>query len=442
MDLVNPKGTRDFNSNDVKIRQNCLKIIAGNFSLFDGVQIETPVIECMKTVEKLYGEEFGKSVYTLDDCSGDKLILRYDLTVPLIRYIIKNGIDSIKAYRIGNVYRRDDPKPSKGRYREFCQCDYDIISPVVKKESLCSDGEIMIEELEILSLLDSTLEKLIGKEFQIWVNDKKMLETILRFMNIPDELIPNVCSTLDKLDKLTLREIELELIDKGVNSDGICQISKFVKDISELMDNYNLENMIYYLYNLVGDKTEEISKFFESVKDMGISSVRFNPLLARGLDYYTGIIYEATYNNKKIMPSSIAGGGRYDNMIGQMSKSKDKRAIGISIGLERIITILEKTKNETFESIPKVYVASVGKGMSVQRMKLCVELRSQGIFATTSFAGNPKMRSQLNATFSRGIPYMVVIGKNEVGKGTVMFKNISTKEQKEIGRSEIINNIV
>jgi histidyl-tRNA synthetase len=182
-----------------------------------------------------------------------------------------------------------------------------------------------------------------------------------------------------------------------------------------------------------------MSQLFDYFDMTNISKyICFTPTLSRGLDYYTGLIYEVVYNDKNVIGSSIAAGGRYNNLVGKLSHQKDISAIGVSIGIDRIVTILETLKNKVDIPPPLVYVASVGPNMLPERLKLLIELRKNGIYADMSHSTNPKMKNQLNQVFDAKIPYMMLIGESEINKGTVALKNIYTKEQQELDRHEAI----
>ena len=441
------KGTRDLFPENVYMRNEIYNKIIPIYEKYGGIPIQTPVLERMDIVHGLYGEEFDKSVFTLDDGIDDngenkseKLLLRYDLTVPFARFLADNGIIVYRRYQIGPVYRKDNVNVNRGRFREFSQADFDIIG---------NDNGQMTQEVEILNLLVECLESIISRDtFTIQLNSRVILSDFLSTISIPDNLILPICSTLDKLDKLSDLDWENciigELNQKGVPVESISEIILFIRTFKECNDtNKDKLNELLKRNYIKQDTYEKMIILFNYLDTTGISNyVKFMPTLSRGLDYYTGLIYEVTYNDKNIFESSIAAGGRYNNLVGKLSNIKNISAIGVSLGIDRLITILEKRENKINLPIPKVYVASVGDNMLGERLKLLCELRKNGIYADMSQSINPKMKNQLNQVFDMKIPYMLVIGENEINKNTVMFKNINTKKQKELDRNDAIKLLI
>ena len=441
------KGTRDLFPENVYMRKEIYNKIIPIYEKYGGIPIQTPVLERMDIVHGLYGEEFDKSVFTLDDGIDDngenkseKLLLRYDLTVPFARFLADNGIIVYRRYQIGPVYRKDNVNVNRGRFREFSQADFDIIG---------NDNGQMTQEVEILNLLVECLESIISRDtFTIQLNSRVILSDFLSTISIPDNLILPICSTLDKLDKLSDLDWENciigELNQKGVPVESISEIILFIRTFKECNDtNKDKLNELLKRNYIKQDTYEKMIILFNYLDTTGISNyVKFMPTLSRGLDYYTGLIYEVTYNDKNIFESSIAAGGRYNNLVGKLSNIKNISAIGVSLGIDRLITILEKRENKINLPIPKVYVASVGDNMLGERLKLLCELRKNGIYADMSQSINPKMKNQLNQVFDMKIPYMLVIGENEINKNTVMFKNINTKKQKELDRNDAIKLLI
>lgn len=426
-----PCGMRDFGPSDVLIREKIFDIAKEHFVLYGGNPIETPAMEIIDGIRDLYGEEFNKLVYKLDKDKSETLIMRYDLTYPFIRYCANNGIENFRRYQIGKVYRKDNPQIEKGRYREFYQCDFDIVG---------SDNETRVYDIEILSLLQKILAKVIGEDtFIIEYNDREIVHDILNAANISSNEYATVCSSLDKLDKHSWEYVEKELIDvKKIIPYSV----EFLKEIvNKIQENRFSELINTSISQSSYDKLQNINYLIDT---LGISKCfKFNPLLIRGLDYYTGIIYEAVYKDKNIMPSSIASGGRYDKMLGRLSNKKNIPAIGMSLGIERLVTILEKTSEKQPSQIfPKVYVAGVGKNTLISRIKLCDKLRKKNISVQMCAKNNPKMGPQLNFVLENKIPYMLVLGENEINKGTIMFKDIVKEEQIEISQVDIFDKLI
>jgi histidyl-tRNA synthetase len=438
------KGTRDFGPMDSMLRQRIFDILISIYKTYGGVPIDTPVLENFNVVKNIYGDEFNKSVYKIeDDIDSDKesLILRYDLTVPCARYLADNGIVSFKRYQIGKVYRRDCVNVSKGRFREFYQADFDIIG---------NNNCPMVQETEILNMLCESLEQLIAKDtFDVQINSREILFSILGSFDIDPKLYLTVCTTLDKLDKFKEEswksEVMTELTDKGLLDVTIKEIITFIQlfKTDVRVDNRIKLQQLKDMKSIDANLFDKMKLLFEYLDETNVSKYcTFNPLLSRGLDYYTGLIYEATYNDKSIMDSSIAAGGRYDGLVAALSNKKNISAIGLSIGIERIVTIMEKIGKKPTIDNAIVYVATVGKDMTRERVKLVMELRKAGISTDMSYSNNPKMARQFETVFENQIPFMIVIGENEIKNGTVMLKNIRTEKQTEYTREDAIKLLI
>lgn len=426
--IATPKGMFDLHCEDVKIREYIINEVKEVFKIYDAIPIDTPIIERKTTITNLYGEEFNKLVYELQD-QGDNLILRYDLTVPFARYVANNGLIQFKRYQIGKVYRRDQPNLSKGRYREFLQADFDIIGP-----------KSIYQEVEILSLLHDIFNKFIKDKYIIKISDRSILNNIIKSCGIVDN-INSVCSTIDKLDKCSYDDIFQELSLKTDNDKAVKLLT-----IIQCQNNLSPYEMISKL-KLDGyiddDKYHELTLLLDMLSSLNILSViTFDLSLARGLDYYNGLIYEVVMKDNNILTSSIAAGGRYDNLLGKLSNKGSKEsinAIGCSIGIERLVTVLQKL-DFIYDNLGNtdVFVASVGKNMAKERLKLTLELRQQGIKAQTIYQDSPNMRLQFKHVFDKNIPYMIIVGDNEITNNVVKFKNILISDEITVPRNNII----
>lgn len=431
-----PAGTIDLNEKDIFIRNKIFNIAQSELKLRGATQIETPVMELYSTVESLYGGDFTKLVYTLNE-GEQKLILRYDMTVPLSRYVGSHGLVKYRRYQYGKVYRRDTPQIQKGRLREFYQFDYDIIG---------DDQSSGTNDLEMIETLYSIMIKILGNNtFTIRLNHKQVVIEILKSVGIPESLYAQVFSAIDKLDKKSWDEIKMELHEKMLSDDMINSLEKiyilfsketnFSEKISDVFDMKILpDNIKKYLDILLSFITK-----------MNYSNCIFDPFLIRGMDYYTGLLFEVNYNDKTIMESTIAAGGRYDNMIATFStKSEQIPAIGMSLGVERIAKILENTKSIDIRKTPDIYVASIGENMIVERVMLCSYLRSLGYYTVMSDLENPKMRSQFNSVFDDYksiIPVMICIGKTEIESNTLTIKDVNKKISKTLNKIDALKYI-
>lgn len=435
--IANATGTRDLCGQDLLTRQKIISTIRSIFQNMDAVELDTPVIELRSVVDKLYGEDFNKLVYELVDHGEPNYvveetsdivaneILRYDLTVPFARFCATNGVKSMRKYQIGKVYRRDKSNMQGGRYREFYQCDFDIVG---------DDMGSGIHDVEILDLLVRLMDTLLGKNnYKIKINHRQLLVNVLLFLQIESSLINSICSTIDKLDKHSWTEIISELDSKGVDQKTSLQL----QTIFDACNSNDINEIFTQLEALAiddGTTINSLRKLFSMLGSLGIEhNFEFDLSLARGMDYYTGIIYEVVYLNKSIMPSTIAAGGRYDNMIGKLKNvepSVNIPTIGFSIGLERIARIIEQTNKDFCKELaPQIFVASIGSSDKVitERIKLCSELRSAGLNVIMSNKQNPKMGAQFDVVFNRNIKFMVIIGETEIDSGKIKVKEIIPK---------------
>jgi histidyl-tRNA synthetase len=303
------------------------------FKKHGAVEIDTPVFELKETLTGKYGED-SKLIYDLQDQGGELLSLRYDLTVPFARYMAVHNLPSIKRYHIGKVYRRDTPNMNKGRYREFYQCDFDIAGPNYGK---------MIPDAEVLKVIVEILTELNLGNFLIKINHRKLLDATVELSGISHDKFTIVCSSVDKLDKEPWSVVRTELLSKGVTEEQADKLWTYVqyrdspaKLLSTLQSN---ESMISN--TKAKEALEDMSILIEYLEILQITDkMSFDLSLARGLDYYTGLIFEAVLTEGDKI-GSIAGGGRYDELLGMFS-SKSIPAVGGSIGIERVFNILEE----------------------------------------------------------------------------------------------------
>ena len=331
-----PKGTRDYLPEQMSIRDEAFTIIRRVFKRHGAVEIDTPVFELKETLTGKYGED-SKLIYDLADQGGELLALRYDLTVPFARFLAVNAVGNIKRYHIGKVYRRDQPALSRGRYREFYQCDFDIAGVYGR---MVPDSECLVVVCEILDSLP------IGN-FGIKLNHRRLLDAILDICGVPADKFRTICSAVDKLDKEPWDEVRKEMVDeKGLAGEGADRIGEFVVLKGKPWDLYNSLMGTKKFGNHKGamDAMEDLRICFEYLDAMDkLKYISFDLSLARGLDYYTGVIYEAVCMNGNTQVGSIGGGGRYDNLVSMFQEAgKVTPCVGVSVGIERVFTLMEE----------------------------------------------------------------------------------------------------
>lgn len=452
-----PKGTRDYNPQQMAIREGVFNTIIACFKRHGAETIDTPVFELKETLTGKYGED-SKLIYDLKDQGGELLSLRYDLTVPFARYLAMNKIATIKRYHIAKVYRRDSPAMTKGRFREFYQCDFDIAG---QYDSMLPDAECVKIVAEILTQLD------IG-EYKIKINHRKLLDGMFAACGVPDDKFRTICSAVDKLDKTFWEDVRAEMVDeKGLSPEAADKIGHFVKfsggisTIEELMKDEALAQQ-----RAAVEALEELKLLFTYLDLYKVSDkVVFDLSLARGLDYYTGVIYEACLqgyahkqvsaasNNKEgegeeesVSVGSVAGGGRYDGLVGMFdSKGKMVPCVGVSIGIERVFAIMEQRALAANQKIrtteTEVYVVSAQKHLVEHRLRLCQELWDADIKTEQSYKKNPKALDQFQYCETNGIPIAVILGQSEIESNSVTMRIIATREERKVSRDILIGEI-
>ncbi len=387
------RGTIDYQPQKLN-RINYISNIIKKCSIQLGAQeIDTPIMELTNLLLNKYGDEAEtKLIYKLKD---EKISLRYDLTVPFTRYIMSNGIDNFKRIQIGKVFRRDLPYPQSGRYCEFMQGDFDIIG----------EYSNMIAEAEIMKLITMVLDKLQITNYIIKINFRKNLELITTLSNINNSLFKTVCTSIDKLDKCDWEYISNELLQKNITQNNIDSLNTY------LINNY-MDDSIKDEYNLLLQYCE--------IWNCN-SKIKFDATLARGLDYYTGLIYEVVLLDQKI--GSIIAGGRYDKMIYKIKKGNKiyTPAIGVSFGINRI----EMSMNNIVElNNFKILVVSEQKYM-LEKLKIVNILIENG-WQIEYFDNKKKNVNQINYGIKNNFNYIIIYGEND--NNIIVKKNDQSKD--------------
>ena len=445
------KGTRDFNSEDLYKRNYIINIIRDNFSKFGFNPIETPSFERSETLLGKYGQEGERLIFKILK-SGDFLkgidgkdfeylnlapkivdkALRYDLTVPFARYVVQNQNNiniPFKRYQIQNVWRAD--RPQKGRYREFLQCDADVIG-----------SKSMMQEIDFISLFDSVFNDLNIEGCVIKINSRKLLLAICEINNCLDKF-GILTNQLDKLDKTDANVVKNNLIDNGFDKkiiDSLFEIIKLSKNFND-----NLEEMkLYFKSSDIGleaiSDIEYIFNYFSKNK-LTKSNLVFDIGLARGIDYYTGVIFEVLPPNT-ISLGSIAGGGRYDNLT-EIFGLKNMSGIGISFGLDRLFLVMDELKLfpvTSYNSV-KVLILNFGASFSYDLIEIANFLRSNKVNA--EFYPDPiPLKKQLNYANKNDIPYVIFYGDEEKEKNCYNLKEMKTGKQEILDKKKLIKILV
>tara|TARA_R110002072_G_scaffold193809_3_gene350970 strand:- start:616 stop:1992 length:1377 start_codon:yes stop_codon:yes gene_type:complete len=445
-----PKGTRDFSPQEVAKRNYIMETIKKSFKLFGFQPIETPSFENSDTLMGKYGEEGDRLIFKILN-SGDFLskvddsalseknsnqvvsqisekALRYDLTVPFARYVVQHQNDitfPFKRYQMQPVWRAD--RPQKGRFREFWQCDADVVG----------SGSLW-QEIELVQLYDTVFADLGLTGITIKINNRKILSGIAEVIGAEDKLI-DFTVALDKLDKIGEEGVKKEMLEKGISQDAIQKLQPLFSF------NGSNEEKLKSLSSLLqtsetGKKgIEEVQFVIETIQNLGlkVAQLELDVTLARGLDYYTGAIFEVGAP-KGVQMGSIGGGGRYDDLTGIFGL-KGVSGVGISFGLDRIYLVLEELSlfPKTVEENTKVLFINFGEAEALYAMQAISKLRRNGI-AAELYPDTSKMGKQMTYADKREIPFVVLAGGNEMQAHTYTLKNMKSGEQETVDLDGLI----
>ncbi|KAL1539316.1 histidine--tRNA ligase [Salvia divinorum] len=425
-----PKGTRDFAKEQMAVREKAFTIITEVFKRHGATALDTPVFEMRETLMGKYGED-SKLIYDLADQGGELCSLRYDLTVPFARYVAMNGLTSFKRYQIAKVYRRDNP--SKGRYREFYQCDFDFAGQFEK----------MLPDFEVIKILTELLDELAIGDYEVKLNHRKLLDGMLAICGVPQEKFRTICSSIDKLDKQTFEQVKKEMVEeKGLTEETANKIGSFVKNRGspmELLSKLKQEGSEFLSNSEAELALNELEILFKALlKSKCINKVVFDLSLARGLDYYTGVIFETVFKGGAQV-GSIAAGGRYDNLIG-MFGTKQVPAVGVSLGIERVFAIMEQLQKdqEIRATETQVLVSILGDDISLGA-ELASELWDAKLKAEVMV--NKRVIKHIDRARGSKIPYMVIVGDQELIKGVVKLKDVAAATEDEVPRTGIVTEL-
>ncbi|CDS07783.1 hypothetical protein LRAMOSA01732 [Lichtheimia ramosa] len=448
--LKTPKGTKDYTDKDMAIRDQVFSTITQVFKKHGAVTIDTPVFELTEILAGKYGED-SKLIYDLADQGGEQCSLRYDLTVPFARFIAMHGKEyqNIKRYHIAKVYRRDQPAMTKGRLREFYQCDFDIAGTY----------DPMIPDAEILRILCEALTALDIGPYSIKINHRKILDGIFQACHVPEENIRSISAAVDKLDKLPWEQVKQEMIqERGLDPTVADRIGDYVKlqGGRELLDTLSQDTKLTQ-NAMAAQGLADMKLLFEFLEVLDIQDkMRLDLSLARGLDYYTGVIYEAITPQSTVGGvGSVAAGGRYDELVGMLVGRNKKGkpslqvpCVGVSLGVERIFSILAaKYQDQPIKSKhTEVLVMAVGGGLIKEQMRLAKELWDHGIKASFMYKNKPKLDKQWSLCEKDQIPFAVIIGQDELDSNQVRLKDMRVKDKSQGGgifieRSNLIDEL-
>ena len=443
-----PKGTRDFGPVEMAKRNYIFDTIKSVYALYGFQQIETPAMETLHTLMGKYGEEGDQLLFKvlnsgdyLKKVSDDELKernvlklqtklcekgLRYDLTVPFARYVVMHRDElqlPFKRYQIQPVWRAD--RPQKGRYREFYQCDADVVG-----------SDSLLNEVELMQIVDTVFTKF-GVRVQIKINNRKILSGIAEVMGEKDKIV-DITVAIDKLDKIGLDNVNEELRNDGIPEEAISKLQPIIK--LEGTNDEKLATISEVLKDSeIGLKGVEETKFIlYELKKVGLNNeIQLDLTLARGLNYYTGAIFEVKALDTPM--GSITGGGRYDNLTGIFGMP-GLSGVGISFGADRIYDVLNALDLYPKETITGTQLLFINFGEKETEYCLPVvsKARKAGI-RTEMFPDKSKMKKQMNYANAKGIPFVVLAGENEINEGKFTLKDMNSGEQKLVSADELID---
>ena len=445
-----PKGTRDFSPVEMAKRNYIFDTIREVYALYGFRQIETPAMENLSTLMGKYGEEGDKLLFKILN-SGDYLRgisseeiaegstghlaarlcekgLRYDLTVPFARYVVQHREElqmPFKRYQLQPVWRAD--RPQKGRYREFYQCDADVVG-----------SDSLLNEVELMQIIDTVFSRF-GIRVSIRINNRKILTGMANHIGEPDKIV-EITTAIDKLDKIGIDNVKAELSDNGVSTEAITKLQPLF-EISG--DNDSQLNAIAEMLkdDEVGSKgVEEVRFVLQALKPLNLTNeIALDLTLARGLNYYTGCIFEVKALDVQI--GSITGGGRYDNLTGIFGMP-GLSGVGISFGADRIYDVLNQLDLYPKDAMQSAQVLFINFGTAevAHCMQVATQLRQAGI-CTEIYPDSVKMKKQMNYANTLGVPYVALIGESEMQAGLVTLKNMQSGEQSQLTVEEVIKTL-
>ena len=443
-----PKGTRDFSPVEMAKRNYIFNTIREVYALYGFQQIETPAMENLSTLMGKYGEEGDKLLFKIQN-SGDyfkeltdeellsrnatKLAskfcekgLRYDLTVPFARYVVMHREElalPFKRYQIQPVWRAD--RPQKGRYREFYQCDADVVG-----------SDSLLNEVELMQIVDTVFTRF-GIRVCIKINNRKILSGIAEIIGEADKIV-DITVAIDKLDKIGLDNVNAELASKGISQEAIDKLQPII-----LLSGTNAEKLATLKSELaaseIGLKGVEESEFIlNTLATLGLKNeVELDLTLARGLNYYTGAIFEVKALDVQI--GSITGGGRYDNLTGIFGMPGIS-GVGISFGADRIFDVLNQLDLYPKEAVTgtRVLFVNFGEKEMAYCLPILAHLRAAEVSAEI-YPDSSKMKKQMAYANAKAVPFVAIVGENEMAEGKVMLKNMTTGEQSLLAIDELVS---
>ncbi len=442
-----PKGTRDFGPEEMAKRNYIFNTIKEVYALYGFQQIETPALETLHTLMGKYGEEGDKLLFKilnsgdyLKNISDEELMgrntlylqtrlcekgLRYDLTVPFARYVVMHRDElqlPFKRYQIQPVWRAD--RPQKGRYREFYQCDADVVG-----------SDSLLNEVELMQIIDTVFQRF-GVRVQIKINDRKILSGIAEVIGEAEKIV-DITVAIDKLEKIGIDSVNDELRQDGISEDAIEKLQPIIALSGTNEEKLNTIKEVLKDSEIGKKGVEELRFILGTLKEIGLENeIQFDLTLARGLNYYTGAIFEVKALDTPM--GSITGGGRYDNLTGIFGMP-GLSGVGISFGADRIYDVLNALDLYPTEAISTTQLLFInfGEKETAYCLPIAAEVRKAGIRVEV-YPDKAKMKKQMSYANAKKIPFVALAGENEIAAGKVTLKDMATGEQKLVNTEELI----
>jgi histidyl-tRNA synthetase len=422
--VSNPRGMRDLKPEEMRVRERIFERVKKVFRLYDFEPLETPALESWEVLSAkgAGGEEILNETYNFEDKGGRRVGLRYDLTVPLARFVAMNPSMPLpfRRYQIDRVWRYGDV--ARGRLREFWQADIDIVG----SESMLADAEVVACTVDVFKELGF-------KNFVVRLNNRKILSAMVKFAGVEGNKVDDAFRTIDKLEKIGREKVLEELSQRGISKEA----SKKLMELLSVKGNpeYALEKAEKLIGGIEqgGEGIAELRELLFYLKKMGVEeNLKVDFSLARGMDYYTGPIFEVFLSGGI---GSVAGGGRYDRMIG-LFLGREIPATGISFGIERIAEVMGQSGSDKV-SEKRVFIACVDENSLDEALGIAKKFRENSVAAIFDLRKR-SLAKQLNYANSLNVPYVVIIGKEEMEKGKVKLRNFKSGEEKLLGVDECI----
>ena len=429
-----PKGTRDFSPLEMARRNYIFDTIRGVFALYGFQQIETPAMENIGTLMGKYGEEGDKLLFRIQN-SGEKAAsapekgLRYDLTVPFARFVVQHREEiqfPFKRYQIQPVWRAD--RPQKGRYREFYQCDVDVVGT-----------DSLVSELELIQIVEEVYRRL-GIRVCLHINNRKILAGIAEVIGQPDKIV-DITVAIDKLDKIGLAAVNAELLERGLKQEAVEALQPLLNLSGTSAEKLTALRSILANSEIGLKGVVEMEEIFALMENAGVNlNVEMDLCLARGLNYYTGAIFEVKALDAQI--GSITGGGRYDNLTGIFGMP-NVSGVGISFGADRIYDVLTELNlyPASLQSTTQVLFAAFGQDELRYALRWAKQLRTAAI-AVEVYPEPAKMKKQMGYADAKQIPFVAIVGGDEMAQNKVMLKNMTSGEQQLLTYDELCQTLL